>query len=59
MLTEDHGQHRAVLAGQLMGQAQQVAVVTAQAATDHIRHHADVKRRCGHLMQWQLHFNRG
>ncbi|MCY1432380.1 hypothetical protein D9M71_483740 [compost metagenome] len=29
MLTEDHGQHRAVLAGQLMGQAQQVAVVTA------------------------------
>ncbi len=50
VFAEHHGQHCAVLAGQLMGQAQQVTVVAAQAATDHIRHHADVKRRRGHLM---------
>ncbi|MNP32134.1 hypothetical protein D3C76_1253000 [compost metagenome] len=45
VLAEDHGQYRAVLAGQLMSQAEQVAVVAAQAAADHVRHHADVERR--------------
>ncbi len=59
MFAKDHGQHRAVLARQLMGQAQEVAVVTAQAATDHVRHNADVERWRRHLMQRQLHFNGG
>ncbi|EJT85347.1 hypothetical protein PPS11_10668 [Pseudomonas putida S11] len=41
-----------------MGQAEQIAVVAAQAATDHIRHHGDVERRRRHLVQRQLDFGR-
>ncbi|MNE38437.1 hypothetical protein D3C80_1323340 [compost metagenome] len=55
VLAKHHGQHRAVTPGQAMGEAKQVAIVAAQAATDHVRDHGDVKRRLQHLMQRQLH----
>ena len=50
-LAEYHRQHRSVAARQLVGQPQQIAVVAAQAAPDHIRHHGDIKRRGRDLMQ--------
>ena len=42
-----------------MGEAEQILVVAAQAATDHVRHHGDVERRLGHLMQRQLYLGGG
>ncbi|MCY1438399.1 hypothetical protein D9M71_545950 [compost metagenome] len=55
VLAEHHRQHGAVAAGQLAGQAEQVAVVTGEAAADHVRHHSDDERRLLDHMQWQLH----
>ena len=58
VFAKHHRQHRTVTAGELPRQAQQVAVVAAQAATHHVRHHVDVERRRRHLVQWQLNFHR-
>ncbi|MCY1362209.1 hypothetical protein D9M69_489130 [compost metagenome] len=55
VLAEEHGDHGAFAAGQLVGQAQQVLVVAGEAATDHVRHHADVEGRLLDHMQRQLH----
>ncbi|MNM99357.1 hypothetical protein D3C81_1119170 [compost metagenome] len=55
VLTEHYGQHCAFLAGQLAGQAEQVAVVAGEAAADHVRHHGDDEGRLLDHMQWQLH----
>ncbi len=58
MFAKHHRQHCTVAAGQLPGQAEQIAVVAAQAATNHVRHHVDVERRRWHLVQRQLHLHR-
>src|SRR6059058_1197755 len=59
VLAKDHGQYRALFASHAMGQAQQIAVMTAQAAADHVGGDANVERRLYNLMQWQLHFGCG
>ncbi|MCY1362037.1 hypothetical protein D9M69_487360 [compost metagenome] len=55
VLAEEHGDHGAFAAGQLVGQAQQVLVVAGETAADHVRHHADVEGRLFDHMQRQLH----
>ncbi len=55
MFAEHHCQHGTVGSGKLTRQPQQVAIVAAQAAADHIGHHRDIERWLDDGMQRQLH----
>ena len=59
VLAEYHGRHGAAFAGQLVGQAEQVLVMTGQAAADHVRHHADQEGRLLDDVQRQLDLDAG
>lgn len=58
VFAEHHGEHRAVVAGELAGQSEEVLVVAGETAADHVRDHRDEECRLLDHMQRQLRFLR-
>ena len=56
VFAEHHGEHRAVVAGELAGQSEEVLVVAGETAADHVRDHRDEECRLLDHMQRQLRF---